>query len=338
LSALQEVQYEAQVINPSTGRIVNTFTGNYTIELHDKAATSKTLGDESSAVEFREEKVILFKGKGRIVSGLIKGKMIVPKNIAMEYGEGRIRIIGENSDQPWEAYGFDTPTVGGTSGNIPEDSEGPEITGIFGGKEKAPYTFSNTSISMEASFSDSSGINISNQLPSENLTIQLNGNTPIQLNKYFVAVNNSFTSGKVNFRLNGLKEGKNLVTIRAWDNLGNGSVLNQEIIVQGSDRLRILTHKTYPNPTQIVSHFEIEHNKPGENIILMLAVYQTDGKILFTKSERLVKADAHIGDLSWFFLQKQTKYPAKGSYIYKLSLQSELDNSTDSVSGLIVIQ
>ena len=228
--------------------------------------------------------------------------------------------------------------MGGTSGNIPEDSEGPEITGVFGGKERAPYTFSNTSISMEASFSDSSGINISNQLPSENLTSQLNENTPIQVNRYFVAENKSFTSGKVNFRLTGLNKGKNLVTLRAWDNLGNGSVLYQELIVQGGDRLRILTHKTYPNPTQIESHFELEHNKPGENLILTLAVYQTDGMILFTESERLVKADAQIDGLSWFFLRKQTKYPAKGTYIYKLTLQSEFDNSTDSVSGLIVIQ
>src|SRR5690606_23629104 len=110
-----------------------------------------------------------------------------------------------------------------------------------------------------------------------------------------------------------------------------------EISVKGSDRLRILNHRIYPNPAQIETHFEFEHNQPGENLILTLAVYQTDGKTLFSKSERLVKANAQIGDLSWFFLQNQTKYPAKGTYIYKLTLQSELDNSIDSVSGLIVI-
>ena len=191
---------------------------------------------------------------------------------------------------------------------------------------------------MAASFSDSSGINVSDLLPSESLTIQLNGGQLTQLSNYFVAKNSSFTSGKVNFRLTGLKEGENLVTIRAWDNLGNGSVFNQKITVKGSGKLRILNYKTYPNPTQIESHFELEHNRSGENLLLTLAIYQTDGKILFMEQERLVKTDAHIGDLSWFFLQNQTKYPAKGTYIYKLSLQSELDNSTDSVSGLIVIQ
>ena len=338
LSALQEVEFEAEVINPSTGRVAGNFIGSYTIELHDKQAKSRTLGDESSPMGFKEEKILLFKGTGGIDSGLIKGKMIVPKNTDLEFGEGRIRIVGESQDQAWDAFGFNTPIVGGTSIFSPEDTKGPVITAGYGGKERAPYTFPSTSISMEASFSDSSGINISGLLASENLTLQINQGALTVLNEYFVAENSTFISGKVNFRLLGLKEGKNLVTIRAWDNIGNESSLKQEIIVRGSDRLRILNHKTYPNPTQIESHFELEHNQPGENLILTIAVYQTDGKILFIESERLVKAEAHLVNLSWFFLQSQTKYPAKGTYIYKYTLQSELDNSTDSVSGLIVIQ
>lgn len=337
LSAFQEVGFEAKVVNPSTEGIASNFNGTYTIELYDKPATSKTLGDESSAYEFQEEKIILFKGTGKIASGLMKGKLIIPKNIALEFGNASFRIVGESQDPDWEAYGITYPIIGGAA-KSPDDKLGPEISAVFGGKDTDPFNFPSTSVAMEASFSDSSGINISSLLPSEILTIQINENDPIELSNYFVSENSTFTSGKVNFRLNQLKEGKNLVTIRAWDNLGNASIFNQEIIVEGSGKIQILRHKTYPNPSLIESHFELEHNQPGENIILTLAVYQTDGKILFSESERLVKADAQIGNLSWFFLQKQTKYPAKGTYIYKLTLQSERDNSTDSVSGLIVIQ
>jgi hypothetical protein len=338
LAALQEVEFEAHVINPTTEGIATNFEGSYTITLNDKGSTSKTLGNESSPVEFQEEKILLFRGTGRINSGRIKGKMIIPKNIDLEFGEGRIRIIGESKALAWEAFGYDTPTVGGISSNQPTDNTGPTINALFGGKESAPFIFPATTIPMEATFMDSSGINISSLVPAENLTVQINQNDLVQLNSIFTAENSTFTSGNVNLMLTGLKEGKNLVTIRAWDNLGNESVFTQEIIIQGSERLRILNHKTFPNPTQLESHFELEHNQPGENLILTLSVYQTDGKTLFSESERLVKADAQIGDLSWFFLQSQTKYPAKGTYIYKLTLQSELDNSTDSVSGLILIQ
>lgn len=338
LSALQEVEFEAEVINPASGSISSAFEGLYSIEFHDKPKTANTLGDESSPLEFPEIENLIFKGQGKIVDGKIKGRMIIPKNINLEFGAGGIRIIGESTSQGWEAYGFKTAIIGGTSSVTPIDTEGPIINALFGGKGQSSITFPSKTIKLEASFSDSSGINISGFLPAENLTVQINENAPEILNSYFTSENNTFKTGKLTFTLKGLIEGKNLVTIRAWDNLGNGSVLNQEIIVEGSDKLKILSHKTYPNPTQIESHFTIEHNQPGENLILTLAIYQTDGKTLLMESERLVKANARIDDLSWIFLQNQTKYPAKGTYIYKLTLQSEIDNSVDSVSGLILIQ
>ncbi|SFU17879.1 Peptidase family C25 [Algoriphagus locisalis] len=338
LSALQEVEFEAEVTNPTSGGISSAFDGEYILEVYDKPSKEKTLGDESNPAEYKESENLIFKGKGKIVAGKIKGSMIIPKNIDQQFGEGSIRIFGESSKQTWEAFGFNTSIIGGISSKLPLDTIGPTITAAFGEKSQAPFIFPSKTIAMEAYFEDSSGINISGFLPAENLTFQLNDGTPIILNDSFTSENNTFKTGKVTFEITGLKEGKNLVTIRAWDNLGNGSVLNQEILVEGSDKLRILNHKTYPNPASIESNFELEHNQPGENLLVTLAVYQTDGKTLFIESERLVKATAQIDDLSWLFLQSQTKYPAKGTYIYKLTLQSELDNSVDSVSGLILIQ
>ena len=59
---------------------------------------------------------------------------------------------------------------------------------------------------------------------------------------------------------------------------------------------------------------------------------------LASASTDVAKAEAEISGLSWLFSQSQTKYPAKGTYIYKLSLQSETDNSVATTSGKIVIK
>ena len=338
LSALQEVEFQAEVINPSTRGIATNFSGNYKIELYDKPVTSQTMGDESTPIEFKEEKIVLFRGTGQIVSGIIKGKMIIPKNIDLEFGEGKIRIIGEDQNKSWDAFGFSSPIIGGESADPAIDTEGPEIRLIFGGKENEPFTSPSKTVEMEAFYSDSSGINISGLLPSENLTVQINQNDPISLNDYFISENNNYSKGKVTFELKGLNEGLNLVTFRAWDILGNGSISSKEIMVEGSEKIKILNHKTYPNPAITESYFELDHNRHGENLILTIAIYNTEGKILFEESRRLVHANAHLEDVIWFFLQDQTTYPVKGTYIYKLMLQSELDNSKDSVSGQIVIQ
>jgi len=338
LSAFQEVQFNAEVIEPQTGSKIIGFDGTYEIELRDKPSTSKTLGDESSQAEFEEEKVLLFRGTGSIVNGSLTGKMVIPKNIDINFGLGSIRFVGISKDFSREAFGSEKPIIGGISKKVSGDKTGPETKAIFGGKTFEPLIFPSTSIVVESTLSDLSGINISELGFGEDLSIQVNENSPIIVNEKFTAVNGSYMEGSFSIQLSGLKEGKNLVTIRAWDTLGNGSQFSKEIIVEGSGRLQILKIKSYPNPTELESNFEFIHNRPGENLISVLSVYNTNGQILFSESFRFVKAEAEISGLSWLFSQNQTKYPAKGTYIYKLSLQSETDNSVATTSGKIVIK
>ena len=338
LSALQEVLFNAEVIYPETGNKIIDFNGTYEIELRDKPAPTKTFGDESSPAGFEEEKILLFRGTGSIINGSLTGQLIIPKNIDLNFGAGSIRILGISKDSPREAFGSEKPIIGGTSLIIPDDKIGPEIKATFGGKASESLIFPSTSILVESTLSDRSGINVSGLGIGQELSIQVNKNDPIIVSEKFTALNGSFQAGSFSFQISGLKEGENLVTIRAWDNLGNGSLFSQKITVEGSDRLRILKHKTYPNPAESESNFEITHNRPGENLIVVLSVSNTIGQILFSESFRFLKAEAEISGLSWLFYQIQTKYPAKGTYIYKVSLQSQTDNSIATTSGKILIK
>lgn len=338
LAPLQKVAYEAEVVNPSTGAIVPNFDGNYRLVLHDKPSVTQTLGDESNATEYMEEKTVLFRGEGKVDAGKIKGSFMLPKNGDTEVRKGKIRVyaVAENND--WEASGTNVKTIGGEVEDSLVDHQGPEIVVKPGGKAEGPFQFSSSSIQLAVHIFDESGINISSDIPDKTLSIQINTNSPVMVNELFVSENNSYVLGNMIFTANGLIEGKNSIIIRAWDNLGNGSVYEQEIEVKGSDRVQILSHKVYPNPASTEANFELHHNQTGKNLILTLTVYETSGRILFTRRNRLVKADAHIGGLGWFFLRSQTKYPAKGTYIYKLTLQPEGGNSVAFASGLIVIK
>lgn len=338
LSALQKVFLEAEVVTQNSGSMLSDFNGSYLIEISDKRAKSKTLGDESSSVEFTEEKNILFRGVGQIKSGIIKANLFLPKDIAPEIRQGTLRIITESNDSDRDASGSFKIEIGGTTNSPSTDNEGPSIKVVFDKSEPDQDIFSSSTVEIDIFLEDESGINISGIDPYQNLTIQINGNPEIPLNKLFVNTNNSYLYGNLKFTLEDLEEGKNIIIIKAWDNFGNGSIFRKEIIVKGSEQLRILNHKTYPNPTSTESNFELKHNQPGKNLFLTLSVYQSNGQILFSEGQRLVKADAEIRGLSWVFLPNQTRYPAKGTYIYKLTLRSEDDNSTASVSGQIVIQ
>jgi len=338
LKAFQRVSFEAEVVDLGENRLATEFSGTYEIELLDKPQVVKTLGDESFPTEFEEESISLFRGSGSISSGLIKGELIVPKNTKLDFGSGNLRVIGKHSEDNTEAFGNFISIIGGALSGPSSDQNGPEISAIFGNSDENQLTFSATVVPLVAKFKDESGINSSNLNPLESMRIQVNDGEEQVISTFYLASNNTFQEGVAKVEIKGLKEGKNTIRIKAWDTIGNGSELVQEILVEGSSTLQIINHKTYPNPTSNESKFQTEHNRPGENIILSLIIYQADGKILFEENQRLVKAEAVLKDLSWIFSQNQTKYPAKGTYIYMLTLQSELDYSSDSISGKIVIK
>jgi hypothetical protein len=135
-----------------------------------------------------------------------------------------------------------------------------------------------------------------------------------------------------------LKEGPNTISLEAWDNLGNRSEKTEIINIKGSRELRILSHITYPNPSTEKSNFRITHNRQSENLFLELEVYSVQGSIIFKSTRRYLEADFLLDDLEWIFFRSKTKYPVKGTYIYRLLLTSEKDGSSDIKSGKIIIQ
>ncbi|EAZ79097.1 type IX secretion system sortase PorU [Algoriphagus machipongonensis] len=334
----KEVILEALLIDPLTGATQFGFEGTYELEILGKPVETETLGDENNPFSFSEDKTVLFRGSGIVSEGEIKSTFILPKGIDEAEISGKIRLSAQESKvNGFEAFGYSSAIISNESGDI-IDSEGPAIEVFANGTAIQKQSFPSKSLNMELVFEDSSGIDISGQFAGRNILIQVNNGEEINLNQDFVASDNSYKKGQVSFFLTGLEEGKNQILIQAWDNLGNQSILSLEILIEGSERFRILNYQTYPNPTNDVSNFVLEHNRPGENIQMTISVFQTTGQAIYSDSFRLINAAAKIEDISWIFLQNQTKYPAKGTYIYKITLQTETDNSMAVASGQIVIK
>lgn len=338
LKAFQEVLLTAEIIDPLTGAFQPGFTGDYQLELRDKPVTFETLGDESSTFEFEEENILVFRGQGKVESGMLEARFFVSKGINPEFGKGNLRIRAWSPESGMQAMGGILPTIGGKENPKNPDTIGPEINLTVEGKSLGPYSFPSPNLEIEADFFDQSGINTTGFVSGHELTLQLNDQEPINLNEEFLAEDGSYQRGSFRITLKGLQEGQNSITITAWDNVGNKSTLTLEIEIIGSKTIRILDHKVYPNPATTESNFEIKHNRPDENLNLTLEVYTLYGQILFSETFRFVGAEGKLTDLRWIFLQNQTKYPAKGTYIYKLEIQSESDSSSDSISGKIVIR
>lgn len=338
LRAMQQVQIKGKIIDPLTGAMLPTSSGVFDIQITDKAQTLKSLGDESSPADFLEEVNVLFRGKGEVKEGAFTANVFVPKNIDTKNGLGNIRLFA-SLNKGEEAHGAIQIPIGGTANYTSTDNQGPGI-GLFYGQEKTgtgtSFPFSNLPISIQ--LEDESGINISSQVIGQDIELVINNQPPIILNQNFKATNNSFEQGEINTLLADLKEGKNTVTVSAWDNVGNRSEITQEIEIKGSLELKILEHGTYPNPATESSKFKVAHNRPNETINLELKIYSIYGSEIFSIQRRYVEADFLLDGIEWNFFRSTTKYPVKGTYIYTLMLSSEKDNSSETKSGKIIIQ
>jgi hypothetical protein len=339
LRAMQQVQIKGKIIDPLTGAMLQTRNGTYNIQISDQPQSLKSLGDESSPVAFLEEVNVLFRGKGEVTSGTFIANVFIPKNIDSKVGLGNIRLFASLEQNGEEAMGAIQIPIGGTTLVNSEDKIGPKIRLGFGqdqsdGSQSFPFSNLPLTILLE----DQSGINISSQVAGQDIELTLNDQAPKILNPFFKAKNNSFKEGEITTLLADLKEGKNTLTLSAWDNVGNRSEVMEEIEIKGSLELKILGHTTYPNPATESSKFRLTHNRPNETLNLELKIYSILGSEIFSMTRRYVEADFLLDEIEWNFFRSTTKYPVKGTYIYTLMLSSEKDNSSATKSGKIIIQ
>lgn len=339
LKALQQIRIKGQITDPLTGAHMINTNGNFKLNLFDRPFKVKTFGDESSPIEFLEDKNLLFQGSGPVNNGNFVVEMILPGNIDLDPGEGTIRVMSELENGNEEAFGAKRVIIGGKDSMPRTDAEGPKISLLFGEEfQEIPPVIPSRTYPLKIILEDESGINISSFDPAQGITLQVNNDLPILLNRKFINLDGGFKIGEIYTDLINLQEGMNSLKISAWDNVGNRSELTSAIEVSGSLRLQILEAFTYPNPANEKSNFRILHNRPKENLLLTLEVFSVKGDIIFTTSKRYVEAENILDDLEWIFFHNKTKNPTKGMYIYKLQIRSEADGTSDSKSGKIIIQ
>jgi hypothetical protein len=339
LKALQQVRIKGQITDPLTGAHLVNSKGSFNLSLFDRPEKVKTQGDESSPVEFWEEKNLLFQGSGTVNDGEFMTELRLPGSIDLAPGQGIIRILTALEDGKGEAFGAKRVIISGKDSLEFLDTDGPKIRLFFGEnlEETAPVIPSRT-YPLKITLEDKSGINISGFSLGQGITLQVNNDPPIWLNRNFTALAGGFKIGEIYTQLLNLQEGFNTLKVTAWDNVGNRSELTSSIEVRGSLRMQILNAINYPNPATERTNFRILHNRPKENLLLTMEVYSVKGDIIYHTSKRYVEAENILDDLEWIFFHNKTKNPTKGMYIYKLELRSEADGTSDSWSGKIIIQ
>ncbi len=338
LPNLIPIKLTAAVIDPLTQGFLSSIQGNFKLEIWGQATKSKTRGDENAAFEFLEENQRLFSGEGEVRNGKIESQFILPEGLENSREKLQIRIQVWDKDKKMQAAGaVSIPLLNKKKETL--DQNGPQITAEIEGKEIANIPpISSTQVRVALTFRDPSGINSSALFPDKAMRLRINQGPPQQIYEAYRALEGNFEKGTAQVVLKGLKEGKNTVEVLAWDNFGNQGTSTFSIEVRNSEQLQVISHQIYPNPATTNASIRFRHNRPQETLLATWTVFSPLGQVLFSEERRLIKDTEELTDWNWIFFQSKTKYPAKGTYIYKLTLQSESSLEVDSVSGKLVIQ
>ena len=341
LKALSKVTFEG-IIADRANNIIEDFNGSLSTTVFDKSINKTTLDNDGFGIkmDFDTQDSKLFRGKSKVENGVFKFDFIVPKDIKVAYGKGKLSFYADNGIIDKAGYNADI-IVGGIDENAPEDTLGPEIKLYMNDESFIDGGNTNTSPNLIAILSDPSGINTSITAVDHDIVAVLDGDTtnPIILNNFYQTALNDFTKGNVNYKLRDLAVGPHTLKIKAWDTYNNSSekTLNFEVISDGLLHLENVLN--YPNPFINYTEFWFNHNKPNEPLEVQVQVFTVSGKLVKTIHQNVTSTGNLSRSVSWDGLDDFGNKIGKGVYIYKLRVTATNSNLvSEKYEKLVILQ
>lgn len=341
LKALSKVSFEGIVLD-NENNILNNFNGSLSTTIFDKPIDKNTLDNDNfgEVMVFDTQDSKLFRGKSTIENGVFKFDFIVPKDIKIAFGKGKLSFYAENGESEKAGYNFDV-VVGGINENAPEDTVGPELKLFMNDESFIDGGNTNTSPNLIAVLSDVSGINTSITAVDHDIIGILDGDTsnPIVLNDFYQTELNDFTKGKVTYRLRDLEVGPHTLQIKAWDTYNNSSETTLNFVVVSDTVLNLENVLNYPNPFVNYTEFWFNHNKPNEPLEVQIQIFTVSGKLVKTINRNVQTTGNLSRNITWNGLDDFGNKIGKGVYVYKLRVKATISNLvSEKYEKLVILQ
>ena len=294
-----------------------------------------------SPFSYISQKDVIYKGKTTVVNGEFEYSFIVPKDIPMEFGKGKLSYYVNDIELGDGAGNFENFYVGGVNLNAKSDNLGPEIQLFINDTTFVSGGYTDDSPSLLGLLFDDSGINTVGTGIGHDLVAILDGvtNNPYILNDNYESDLNTYQSGRVNFEFSNIEEGPHTLSLKAWDVYNNSSTKQISFIVAKSEEIIIKHLLNYPNPFSNFTRFSFEHNRPNEIIDVLIQVFSVSGKLVKTLSSEIINSGFRDDSIVWDGFDDFGDKLGKGVYIYRVTLKSKNDGSkAEKFEKLVILQ
>ena len=340
LKALSKVRFEG-VVTDNLDNTLSDFNGNLSTTVFDKPIDKVTLDNDGFGIinTFDSQESKLFRGLASVENGNFNFEFIVPRDVRVAYGNGKLSFYVSNNELDKAGFNNDI-IVGGINENAPEDTLGPEIQLFMNDESFLDGANTNASPNLIAKLSDLSGINTSLTAVDHDIVGILDGDesNPIIMNDFYQTELDDFTRGKVIYRLRDLSVGPHTLKLKAWDTYNNSSeaILNFAVVSDTSITLDNVLN--YPNPFVNYTEFWFNHNKPNEPLEVQVQIFTVSGKLIKTINQQVQTTGSLVRNIVWNGLDDFGNKLGKGVYIYKLKVTSTISNiSSEKYEKLVIL-
>ena len=343
LKAFSKVTVSGYIAN-SNGVKQTNFNGLLYPSVFDKKMLYTTLSNDptlSPARNFSLQKNILYKGKVSVKNGDFNFSFIVPKDIAYNYGIGRISYYAKNENS--DATGFYENSnfiIGGTDTNNSNDITCPNIRLYLNDSKFVFGGITDENPLLLAYVSDSNGINTVGNGIGHDLTAVLDEKTDksYSLNDYYEADLDTYRSGVIRYPFSALSEGNHNLKLKVWDIYNNSSEAYTEFVVASSASLALNHVLNYPNPFTTKTSFFFEHNQPCCDLEVQIQIFTITGKLCKTINAIVLTNGFRAEPIEWDGLDDYGDKIGKGVYLYKLRVRDKEGSYAEKLEKLVILK
>lgn len=329
-------------VQDENGNPLPSYNGELAVNIFDKNYTRSTFNNDgfSPPISFTNLGETIFRGNASINNGLFEFGFVVPKDIKIPVGNGRLNFYSKRDQILLDKSGYNLDIkVGGINLNAVADVTPPKVR-LYMNDE----TFVNGGITNQSPFflafvTDEHGINTASGIGHDIVAI-LDGDAtkPYILNDYYETVLNDYTKGKIRFPFRNLALGLHTITFKVWDVYNNFITTEIQFVVVGDDDVTLTNVLNYPNPFVNYTQFWFTHNKPYEPLEVQVQIITITGKVVKTINQFVTDEGFLSRDISWDGKDDFGDSIGKGVYIYRLTVKSTVTNKkSEKIEKLVIL-
>ncbi len=330
-------------IEDGSGQKVSGFEGIVNCKVYDKPATYTTLGNrpdngESYPANFVLQNSLLFKGDVPVKSGAFQFTFVLPRNIALQFGAGKLSYFAWNENTAASGYS-DQIVIGGRDESINPVNPGPDISLFMDDRAFVDGGETGNAAILLVDLSDTNGINSLGLGIGHEIEAVLDNDraNAMVLNDYYSANFNSYTRGTVAYPLNGLAAGKHILSLKAWDMFDNSSVKEISFYVPDHATLTVKNVFNAPNPLVDQTKFIFQpQQSDGGGLDVQINIYNLKGNQVYTLAHSYPEPLAASMQISWDGCDSNGRILPNGIYPYKIIFKSKSGAYTQTSQKLMI--